>query len=210
MPGSYDPLAEPLSVLARVFGFSGLLLVPVALLWTMSPYWRVLSSREYALAIMALIAWSMISAILSMVAFAIGGRSLGLATLALAAYAVFKIKRRIATFRTATPGSVRAPALYLLAVPLACFCFNRRSSDRQSNSAETVPSGTPPRSSPTSSGIAQSAEGTRRRCCRCGRTIRPRSWASRDFVMSRVVTRTICSSSSPPVLARALATTAPP
>ena len=125
MPGSYDPLAEPLSVLARVFGFSGMLLVPVALLWTMSPYWRVLSSREYALAITALIAWSMISAILSMVAFAVGGRSLGLATLALAAYAVFKIKHRIATFRTARPGSVRAPALYLLVVPLAVFLLQQ-------------------------------------------------------------------------------------
>ena len=174
MPGSYDPLAEPLSVLARVFGFSGMLLVPVALLWTMSPVLARPLQSGVRPCDHGLIAWSMISAILSMVAFAVGGRSLGLATLALAAYAVFK--SNTGSQPSEQPDLVpsgRRPYTFW-SCPSPCFCFNRRSFDRQSNSAETVPSGTPPRSSPTSSGIAQSAEGTRRRCCRCGRTIRPR------------------------------------
>lgn len=125
MPGSYDPLAAPLSMMARLFGFAGLLLVPVGVLWTASSYWLRLSGREYAFAIAAVIVWSIVSGILSVAAFALGGLCLGLATLALAAYAVFKIKRRIATFRTATPGSVSAAGLYLLIVPIAVFLLQQ-------------------------------------------------------------------------------------
>ena len=56
-----------------------------------------------------------------MAAFALVGLLLGVVTLALAAYAVFSLRRRIATLRTARPAWRRAPALYLLIVPLAVF-----------------------------------------------------------------------------------------
>jgi hypothetical protein len=125
LPGSYDPLAAPLSMMARVLGFTGLLLVPVGILWTASGYWRRLSGWEYAFAITALIAWSIVSGIVALAALSFGGLSLGVATLALAAYVVFKMKRRVATFTTATPGSIRAPALYLLIVPLSVFLIQQ-------------------------------------------------------------------------------------
>jgi hypothetical protein len=48
LPGSYDPLAATLSAIARLFGFAGVLLVPVGVLWTVSVYWRPLSGWEYA------------------------------------------------------------------------------------------------------------------------------------------------------------------
>jgi hypothetical protein len=121
MPGSYDPLSVPLSAMARVSGFAGLLFVPVGALWTASAYWPRLSERDYAFAVTALIVWSIVSGILSMAAFALVGLLLGVVTLALAAYAVFSMRRWIATLRTARPARRRAPALYVLIVPLAVF-----------------------------------------------------------------------------------------
>ena len=52
MPGSYHPSSVPLSAMARVFGFAGLLFVPLGALWTASPT-GVFSDRQYAFAIMA-------------------------------------------------------------------------------------------------------------------------------------------------------------
>ncbi len=121
MPGSYDPLSVPLSAMARVSGFAGLLFVPVGALWTASAYWRRLSERDYAFAVTALIVGSIVSGILSMAAFALVGLLLGVVTLALATYAVFSMRRRIAILRTARPAWRGAPALYLLIVPLAVF-----------------------------------------------------------------------------------------
>jgi hypothetical protein len=50
-PGTYDPLAAPLSMMARGFGFVGLLLVPVGVLWTGLPVFRhapTISAQEEA------------------------------------------------------------------------------------------------------------------------------------------------------------------
>ena len=125
MPGSYDPLAASLSMMARLFGFAGLLLVPIGVLWTASSYWRRASGREYTCAMAAVIIWSIISGALSVSAFALSGPSLGLATLALAAYAAFTLKRRIARFRSPTPGPGSAAGLYLLIVPLVVFLLQQ-------------------------------------------------------------------------------------
>jgi len=48
VPGSYDPLARPYRCWpgSSVFGFYELLLVPVAVLWTVSPYWLRRVSRR--------------------------------------------------------------------------------------------------------------------------------------------------------------------
>jgi hypothetical protein len=124
MPGSYDPLAAPLSAMARVFGFTSLSLVPVGVFWTASAYRRRASGREYRFAVAALIV-SMVSGILSVAAFALGGVALGFTAAALAMYAVYKIKRRIAVFRTTTSGSVSGLPLYLLIGPLAVFLLQR-------------------------------------------------------------------------------------
>ena len=130
MPGSYDPLAAPQSTMARLFGFVGLLLVPVGVLWTASSYWPRLSGRNDPFAIVAAIVWSIVSGILSLAAFAIVSLSFGLVTLALAVYSIFTIKRRIATFKITTPGSVGPVGLYLLIVPLAVFRLQQTSVGR--------------------------------------------------------------------------------
>lgn len=48
LPGPYDPLALPLSMMARVAGLGGLLLVPIGALWTASHYWSPLAGRQRA------------------------------------------------------------------------------------------------------------------------------------------------------------------
>lgn len=125
MPGSYDPLAVSLSMLARVFGHIALLLVPIGLLWTLSAYWHRIGGYERALANTAVIAWSLVGLILSLAAVAISGPLLGLGTLALAAFSALRIKRRMATVRSTADATTKAFALYLLIVPLAVFLLQR-------------------------------------------------------------------------------------
>lgn len=58
LPGRYDSLAVPLSLMAQILGTAGLLLVPVGALWVASGYWRRLAGKQYGIAIAALIASS--------------------------------------------------------------------------------------------------------------------------------------------------------
>lgn len=119
LPGGYDPLAAPLSMLARVFGFSSLLLVPVGVVWATASYWRPLAGRDYPFALAAIVVWSILSGLLSLAAFAVNGLSLGLASLALAAYLVAKLTRRIRLFKGEMPVPASVPILYFVVVPLA-------------------------------------------------------------------------------------------
>ena len=125
MPGGYDPLAAPLSMMARIFGFTGLLFVPVGVLWMAASYWRRVAGRDYPFALAAMIVLMLVSGMLSLAAFALVGFSLSLVMLTVAAWALLKIGRRIAALRTAGQPSVRAPALYLAFVPLAVFLLQR-------------------------------------------------------------------------------------
>ena len=60
LPGRYDSLAVPLSLMARIFGVVGLLLVPVGALWVAFGYWSRLAARQYGIAIAALITSSVV------------------------------------------------------------------------------------------------------------------------------------------------------
>lgn len=121
LPGPYDPLAAPLSWLARVFGFIGLLLVPVGALWTASRYSRRFAGKQYPFAVVALLTSASVWAVLSLAALAIAGLSLAIGILLLGACTVLRMKTRIRAFKSALPGAGRAPALYLLVVPLTVF-----------------------------------------------------------------------------------------
>lgn len=122
LPGDYDPLAMPLSAMARVFGFTGLLLVPIGLLWAAAPGWSarlrsVLSAATLAGAVVVLGAvW--------LAALALGSMSLGLITLAIAVIALVRIKKRVTLLTTGAPEMTRAAALYLVMVPLAVFALD--------------------------------------------------------------------------------------
>ena len=121
LPGPYDPLAAPLSWLARVFGFIGLLLVPVGALWTASHYSQRFARKQYLFALAALLVSSIVWGALSLAALALAGPSLAISIALLGAFTILRVKPRIRAFKSALPGSARAPALYLLIVPLAVF-----------------------------------------------------------------------------------------
>src|SRR5688500_20177887 len=65
LPGRYDSLAVPLSIMAQLFGRVGLLLVPVGAVWAAFEYSSRHRAKRYAFAIPALIAswivWVLIS-----------------------------------------------------------------------------------------------------------------------------------------------------
>jgi hypothetical protein len=124
IPGRYDPLAVPLSGIARVLGYTALLLVPVGILWALFAGRRRSSTLDYRFAVTAWIAGVLISAAGALIAAAAGGFTLGVVVLAAAGYAIVRLKRLIATVRT-TPASTIAIVLYLVVAPLAVFLLQR-------------------------------------------------------------------------------------
>lgn len=124
LPGSYDPLALPLSMMARMFGFTGLLLVPIGALWTAARYSPALAARQYALAIAALIAGSIVWMAGSLAAVGVGSVSFAFFT-AVAGAAIFAgLLPRVRRLMNA-PGWSGGPALFLVVVPLTVFSLQR-------------------------------------------------------------------------------------
>jgi hypothetical protein len=124
LPGSYDPLALPLSMMARAAGFVGLLFAPIGAVWMASRYSRRLAGTQHACAVAALIVSSVVWAVASLVALATGSLSLALIWLALGVYMVFKVTPRLRGLKTVPPRSA-APALYFLVVPVAVFLLQQ-------------------------------------------------------------------------------------
>lgn len=118
-PGSYDSLAAPLSLMSRIFGTVGLLLVPVGALWIASGYWSRMAGKQYGIAIAALIASSVVWLCVSLGGFVESGRLFGLASVALWIYALSKVVPRLRHLTGGTPGRPRAVAFYLFIVPVA-------------------------------------------------------------------------------------------
>lgn len=124
LPGPYDPLALPLSMMARVLGLAGLLLVPIGALWTAAQYARPLAGKQHAFAVAALIASSIVWAAVTLAAFALGSASLAAITAVLGLSVFARVTRRLRAERTAPPARSGA-ALFLLVVPAAVFLLQR-------------------------------------------------------------------------------------
>jgi len=118
LPGRYDTLAVPLSMIAQLLGKVGLLLVPVGALWMASRYWSRLAGRQYVFAIGALIAALLVWVIL-LVGALMSSLLLGVGALALSAYAVVRMSPRLRLLTSATPRPPSALPLYMLIVPIA-------------------------------------------------------------------------------------------
>jgi hypothetical protein len=109
LPGGYDPLAEPLSHMARAISFAGLLLVPFAAAQVIAARRRTPEpSRDAGTA--TLIALSVVWLIVTLVGLASSGWSLAIVTLAIGAGAIWKGRQRLRTTRA---------AVLMLAVPPA-------------------------------------------------------------------------------------------
>ena len=119
LPGGYDTLAVPLSAMSQVFGIVGLLLVPVGALWVASRYSKRLAGKQYGIAIVALIASSIVWLSSSLGAIVGSGPLLAVGVVALWIYVVIRVWPRLRLLKTAPPTSTRPVAFYLLIVPVA-------------------------------------------------------------------------------------------
>lgn len=118
LPGRYDSLAMPLSVLAQLFGIVGLVLVPVGALWLASEHRSGNAARRYGFAITAFIVSSVVWLLLSFAAFW-ESVMLGVGAVVLLAYVVRKLLPHLKSLKTTTAtGPSRVP-WYLLIVPVA-------------------------------------------------------------------------------------------
>ncbi|HEY8459811.1 MAG TPA: hypothetical protein VIM99_05485 [Blastocatellia bacterium] len=119
LPGMYDSLAEPLSLMAQFFGTVGPLLAPVGALWAASGRWRRLAGKQYGIAIAAVIVSSVVWGAVSLAALVSGGPTLGLGAVAIWIYVVWKILPRLRRLKKEAPRGASPVAFYLLIVPVA-------------------------------------------------------------------------------------------
>src|SRR5687767_5689173 len=81
LPGRYDMLAVPLSLMAQVFGTIGLVLVPIVVLGVAIGYWSRRPGIHYGVAMVSLIASALVWIVVSLGAFATAGLALGVGAL---------------------------------------------------------------------------------------------------------------------------------
>ena len=115
LPGRYDSLAIPLSLMAQLLGKVGLVLVPIGVLWMASERFSRLARARHVFAVTALIAATAIWCILSLGVF-LESITLGLTLLALGMYVVVRVVGRFGSWRATTERSTIP--LYLVAVPI--------------------------------------------------------------------------------------------
>jgi hypothetical protein len=119
LPGRYDGLAVPLSLMSQIFGKVGLLLVPIGALWVASGYWSRLVGKQHNIATAALIASTVVWVIVSLGALVSSGLLLGLGAIAFWIYVVSRVLPRLKLLKIATPRPTSVVAFYLLIVPVA-------------------------------------------------------------------------------------------
>ena len=85
LPGRYDELAEPLSVMAQFFGWVGLLLVPIGALWLIheSRKGARTTRTSYYFGVAAVVGLSMVALLVAVGALASAGFALGVSVLVL-------------------------------------------------------------------------------------------------------------------------------
>ena len=116
LPGAYDPLAVPLSLMAQAGGIVSLLLVPVGAIWWASRYSERLSRRTHGFAGAAIVMATGLWLVISLAGFT-ASLALGIIALGLGLYVVARIVGRWRRSRADAPD--RAIAAYLVVLPLA-------------------------------------------------------------------------------------------
>lgn len=123
--GGYDSLAVTLSTMIQIFGGFGLLFVPVGIGWLTHEGWKQrqrkqnlpYKDRSHLFALLSIIVFSVISAILSLVAFAMVGISFGSLTLALFIYVFFKLNSRLRQLKNTDSEDFAPLPFYLIFIP---------------------------------------------------------------------------------------------
>jgi len=119
LPGRYDGLAVPLSSMAQVVGTVGIVLVPFGALWMVTERSQRLAARRYVVALLALVASSLVWALISVVAAIQSGFALGLAAVALWVLAVRMVWPSLKRMSGTKPAAPSIFPAYLVFVPMA-------------------------------------------------------------------------------------------
>lgn len=115
LPGAYDPLASPLSLMARGGGIVSLLLVPIGAIGLASRLSTRLGSRPRRFAVAALVVATLVWMLISLAGF-LSSTALGTVTLILGLFVVWTTVRRWRSVPPNVPAT--AIGLYLLVLPI--------------------------------------------------------------------------------------------
>jgi hypothetical protein len=121
LPGRHDSLAVPLSLMAQVASTVGLVVVPLGALWIFAGRSQRLAGKGHTFALLALVATSLVWAVVCLAAAIQSGFALGLVTLALWGYVARKAWPGLTRLTGVTPrtSAVNALPFYLVVVPVA-------------------------------------------------------------------------------------------
>lgn len=129
LPGEYDHLAIPLSTMAQVLGWLGLLLVPVGGLWLAYEFHiqarrrqnLPVTARNLYFGIVSLILGALVAVAVAVVAFATSGPSLALLTLAVWLVGLSRLIPKLRVLKNVEQTNFNPTPLYLVLLPLvAC------------------------------------------------------------------------------------------
>ncbi len=127
LPGRYDGLAVIVSGMVQALGFAGMLLVPLGAAWLVhearrrTPRERPASATDkgYSFAIASVCVSALVVAFVALGAFVSGSLTLGLGTLALSAYGIARMARRLGGLKHAQDRTLSPAPAYLVLVPVA-------------------------------------------------------------------------------------------
>ena len=137
LPGRYESLAIPLSVMAQIVGKVGLLLVPVGVIWLVVELSSRQPTKRYVLGVVALVVWSVVWLCVSVGALVSSGFALAVVTAALGIFIVISLWRRLRVVRGAVPGRDIAVPLSLVAGPVAVLAIQFAFGDRAAESSRS-------------------------------------------------------------------------
>jgi len=129
IPGTYDELSIGLSATAQLVGYLGMLLVPIGVLWLIQEIKKAKSKNVvpnnwnsgYYFAITATIAGCFIALLLSLGLLMSAGVSSAIISLALVAFALYRLLPRIRHLKKSEVKTFNVAPLYLLSIPIIAF-----------------------------------------------------------------------------------------
>jgi hypothetical protein len=126
LPGEYDSLAVGLSTMAQVAGMSGLLLVPIGVLWLAYEWRRArrkqnlpVKTRGNVFALVSLIVASLVAIAVVFVAYATVGLAFGLLILVLWLYILSRLIPKLRLLKNSESERFNPAPLYFIFIPLA-------------------------------------------------------------------------------------------
>lgn len=129
LPGEYDGLAAPLSAMAQTFGMVGQLLFPVGVCWLAYELRKQARRKKslaakagaYYLALISLIAFSIVATAVSLSAFMSGSLSFALIMFVVWFYVVKRLRPRLTLLKSAEAETFNPAPLYLVLITSIVF-----------------------------------------------------------------------------------------